>query len=41
MSIIDRLLGTESDDESCCDMKVEEIDAEKTEETASDSTANE
>ncbi|WP_255475181.1 hypothetical protein [Halapricum sp. CBA1109] len=26
MSILDRLFGTESRDESCCDMQIEEVD---------------
>lgn len=30
MSILDRLLGGESnDDESCCDMQIEEVDPNK------------
>jgi len=41
MSLIDRLLGTGSDDdESCCDMQIEEVDAETDAESASESTAN-
>jgi hypothetical protein len=32
MSILDRLLGGEStDDESCCDMQIEEVDPDKNE----------
>jgi len=30
MSILDRLLGTDSDDESCCDVEIEEIDDDET-----------
>lgn len=26
MSILDRLLGTDSDDESCCNVEIEEVD---------------
>ncbi len=42
MSLIDRLLGTGSDDdESCCDMQIEEIDDGTDAEATSESTANE
>ena len=35
MSILDRLLGGASnDEESCCDMQIEEVDAEETDEGA-------
>ena len=37
MSILSRLLGGESnDDESCCNMQIEEIDADDTERDADD-----
>ena len=36
MSILNRLLGGESnDDDSCCDMQIEEVDADETKEDAS------
>lgn len=35
MSILNRLLGGESDDESCCDMQIEEVDADEVDEGAS------
>ena len=37
MSILDRLLGDEpTDDESCCDVQIEEIDSDETEGDAPD-----
>ncbi|MGQ3330548.1 hypothetical protein [Halorubrum sp. FL23] len=37
MSILDRLLGDESnDDESCCDMQIEEVDPDENEADAPD-----
>jgi len=39
MSILDRLLGRESNDgEGCCDMQIEERDADKTDENATSGT---
>jgi len=39
MSILNRLLGGESnEDESCCDMQIEELDADEGDEDASDET---
>ncbi|WP_255509171.1 hypothetical protein [Halorubrum sp. BOL3-1] len=41
MSILDRLFGTNSDDESCCEVQIEEIDAENDDESTSERTATE
>ena len=41
MSILDRLFGTDSDDESCCNVQIEEIDAEGDEKSASERTTDE
>ncbi|WP_255331293.1 hypothetical protein [Halorubrum sp. AJ67] len=41
MTILDRLFGTDSDDGSCCDVQIEEIDAENDEEAPSERTATE
>ncbi|MYL17467.1 hypothetical protein GLW36_12540 [Halorubrum terrestre] len=41
MSILDRLLGGESnDDESCCDMQIEEVDSDENEADAPDERAD-
>lgn len=40
MSILNRLLGGESDDESCCDMQIEEVDADDPDEGASRESAD-
>lgn len=41
MSILNRLLGGESnDDESCCDMQIEEIDADENGEDAPNESAD-
>lgn len=41
MSILDRLLGGESnDDESCCDMQIEEVDSDENEADAPDEPAD-
>jgi len=41
MSILDRLFGTGSDDEDCCGVHIEEMDAEKDERAPSERTARE
>jgi len=41
MSIINRLFGIDSDDESCCDVQIEEKDAENDDEAASERTTEE
>ena len=41
MSILDRLFGTDLDDESCCNVQIEEMDAENDYKSPSERTATE